>query len=75
MSTYVDKAINPTTKKVQSAIFIDDFYGHYRYGAAFRKDGLDAKFDDLKGKIDLTEYEVYPLEEIKADPDKQRRKL
>ena len=71
MSTYVDKASNPKTRKVQSAIFIDDFYGHYRYGVAFRKDGLDAKFDDLKRGIDLTECEIYPLEEIKVEPDKR----
>lgn len=39
MSTFVDKAINPKTEKVQSAIFIDDFYGRHRYGVTFKKDG------------------------------------
>jgi hypothetical protein len=65
MSTYVDKAINPKTKKVQSAIFIDDFYGHYRYGVAFRKDGSNTKFNDIRVKILLEEYEVYPIEIVK----------
>ena len=66
MSTYVDKAINPKTKKVQSAIFIDDFYGQHRYGVAFRKDGSDTNFDDIRAKILLKEYEVYPIEIIKT---------
>lgn len=41
MSTFVSRAINPQTKKIQSAIFVDDFNGSHQYGVAFRKDGLD----------------------------------
>lgn len=63
MSTYVDKAINPTTKKIQEAWFIDDFYGQHEYAVAFRKDGTDAVFDS--GKIELTNYDTYPMPQIK----------
>jgi len=38
-STHVDKAINPETGKLQSAIFIDVYYGKHSYGVGFRKDG------------------------------------
>ena len=66
MSTFVDKAINPETKKVQSAIFIDDFYGQHRYAVAFRKDGVNTNFDDIRDKISLEGYEVYPIEMVKT---------
>ena len=66
MSTFVAKAINPKSKKAQSAIFIDDFYAHYQYGVAFRKDGKETKFDDIRMGIDLKGYEVYPLERIQT---------
>ncbi|MGH7239510.1 MAG: hypothetical protein ACREHG_05530 [Candidatus Saccharimonadales bacterium] len=66
MSTYVDKAINPKTNKNQSAIFIDDFYGRHLYGVAFRKDGTDTAFDDIRERIVLEDYEVYPLQQIQT---------
>lgn len=71
MSTYVDKAINPRTKKIQEAWFIDDFYGQHEYAVAFRKDGTHAVFDS--GKIELTNYDSYPISQIKLP--KTSRKL
>lgn len=63
MSTFVDKAINPKTKKIQEAWFIDDFYGQRLYAVAFHKDGTDAIFDS--GEIELANYDTYPMSQIK----------
>lgn len=46
MSTYIDQAINPKTGKMQSALFVDDFYGRHQYAVAFRKDGKDSRIED-----------------------------
>ena len=62
MSTYVDKAINPKTLKIQDAWFIDDFYGQHQYGVAFRKDGGDAVFS--ADKIVRDEYDIYPVFQV-----------
>lgn len=64
MSTFVDKAINPKTGQAQEAWFIDDFYGQHQYAAAFRRDGEDAVFSI--DKINLDEYDVYPLNEAET---------
>jgi hypothetical protein len=66
MSTYVDKAINPKAGKPQLALFIDDFYGSHKYGVGFKNDGTDPSLYD---RIDINEYAIYPLEEIKVKPD------
>ena len=71
MSTYADKAINPKTGKLQLALFIDDYYGSHRYGVGFKNDGTDANLYDIQN-ID-SEYTIYPIEEIKAEPDKHVR--
>lgn len=68
MSTYVDKAINPKTGKSQLALFIDDYYGSHRYGVGFKNDGTDANLYDIENRD--SEYTIYPLEEIKVEPDK-----
>jgi hypothetical protein len=68
MSTYVDKAINPKTGKSQLALFIDDHYGSHRYGVGFKNDATDANLNHI-GNI-KSEYTVYPVEEIKMEPDK-----
>lgn len=73
MSTYVDKAINPKTSKPQLALFIDDYFGSHRYGVGFKNNGTDANLYDIENRD--SEYTVYPLEEIKVEPDKQHRKL
>ena len=67
MSTYIDKAINPKTNQVQKAWFIDNYFGHYRYGVAFRKDGNDPIFEEWPDGWD--DYEVYRLKEIKTPKD------
>jgi hypothetical protein len=64
MSTFVDKATNPKTKKIQEAWFIDDFYGQHQYAIAFRKDGEDVVFS--ADKIKLNKYDVYPIYEVEA---------
>lgn len=64
MSTYVDKAVNPKTKKTQIAWFIDDYYGQHQYAVAFRKDGGDVVFN--ADNINLYVYEIYPLTKIKT---------
>jgi hypothetical protein len=62
MSSYIKKVKNPKTGKMVKAFFIDDFYGSHRYGIGFRKDGKDAKLDDLNSS--LKDCEFYPLEKI-----------
>ena len=62
MSTYVNKAINPKTMKIQEAWFIDDFYGQHQYGVAFRKDCGDAVFSS--DKIERDEYDIYPVSQV-----------
>lgn len=69
MSTYIGIAINPKTSKPQLALFIDDYYGPHRYGVGFKNDGTDAYLYDMEN-ID-SEYIVYPLEDIKTEPDKR----
>jgi hypothetical protein len=55
------KAKNPKTGKIQTAYFIDDFYGLHQYAVAFRKDGHDAKINE---SFASQEYETYPINEI-----------
>lgn len=64
MSTFVDKAINPKTKQIQEAWFIDDFYGQHQYAVAFRKDGEDAIFSNKMHGRD--EYDFYPIYEVET---------
>ena len=71
MSTYVDNAVNPKTGESQLALFIDDFYGSHRYGVGFKNNGTDASLYD---RIDINEYTIYPLEEIKMKPDTHTEK-
>jgi hypothetical protein len=66
MSTYINKAINPETGKLQLALFIDDYYGSHRYGVGFKNNGTDASLYD---RINIDDYTIYPLEEIKMEPD------
>ena len=61
MSSYIQTAINPVTKKSQQAIYYDDFYGHHRYGVGFNKDGSDFKIQD---GIDIEKMVFYPLEYV-----------
>jgi len=61
MSTYLDKAVNPNTNKLQLALFIDDYYGSHQYGVGFKKYGSDPSLYD---EIDVNKYTIYPLEEI-----------
>ncbi len=49
MSNYKGKAINPKTKKIEDAIFLDDYFGGHKYGVQFM-DGKDAV--------------IYPIEDI-----------
>lgn len=72
MSTYVYRAVNPETGTVQSAIFIDDFYGKHRYAVGFRKDGAPISIHD---EIVVSEYMIYPREHIKTVPDGAKRDL
>jgi len=71
MSSYVDKAINPSTGKPQLALFIDDYYGSHRYGVGFKHDGTEASLYDTENRY--SEYTVYPLEEIKAESVRTER--
>ena len=66
MSTYIDQAINPKTSKVQSAFFIDDYYGTHNYGVGFRKDGGKI---NIRDDIVESEYEIYPIEQIKTQAE------
>jgi len=56
MSTFIQKAINPKTGKLQVAIYQDDYYGNHRYGVGFRKDGKDYNFNDCANYEDLDFY-------------------
>ncbi len=69
MSTYVNKAINPKTMKIQEAWFIDDFYGQHQYGVAFRKDGDNAVFNT--NKIERDEYDIYPIFQVEVPKAKE----
>ena len=62
MSTYVSKAVNPKTNKIQEAWFIDDYFGHHWYGVAFRKDGKDAVFS--AEKIVYSDHDIYKIEDV-----------
>lgn len=66
MSTYVDKATNPKTGKVQSAIFLDNYFGPRWYGIAFKNDGTAAVYEEIVSgkKLDLSGYTVYKAEEV-----------
>ena len=66
MSTYVDTAINPQTGEPQQALFIDDYYGSHRYGVGFKNDGTEPSIFE---RIVLSDYTVYPIENIKTTPD------
>jgi hypothetical protein len=66
MSTFVNVAFNPKTKKIQSAIFIDDYYGKHRYAVGFRKDGGEI---NIRDNIIKSECEIYPLEQIDTPPN------
>ena len=35
MSNFKSKAINPITKKIEEATFLDDYYGEHKYGVKF----------------------------------------
>lgn len=35
MSTYIAPAIHPRTKKVEDALWMDDYFGRHRYGVKF----------------------------------------
>lgn len=35
MSSYFDKAYHPQTGKLQDAFFLDNYFGHRRYGVKF----------------------------------------
>lgn len=35
MSNFVAPAVHPKTKKLEHAIFLDDYYGKHRYGIRF----------------------------------------
>lgn len=69
MSTFVDTTINPKTGRTQLALFIDDYYGSRRYGVGFKNDGTDASLDVIKNR--KSEYMIYPIQEIRVEPDKQ----
>lgn len=56
MSNYIKLSVNPKTKELREALFIDDYYGKHRYARAFRKDGKDADFDTK-----LEDCDVYPI--------------
>ena len=70
MSTFVDTAINPQTGEPQQALFIDDHYGSHRYGVGFKSDGTQPSIFE---KIILSDYTIYPLEEI-VGTDKHQQK-
>lgn len=38
MSHYTARAINPRTHEIEEAMFIDDYYGHHKYGVRFFDD-------------------------------------
>lgn len=63
MSTFVDTAINPQTNEPQKALFIDDHYGSHQYGVGFKNDGTEPS---ILEKIVLSDYTIYPLEDIKT---------
>lgn len=35
MSSYFGKAINPKTQRMETAKFLDDYYGEHQYGVRF----------------------------------------
>lgn len=61
MSSYIQKLKNPKTDKLQEALCLDDFYGSYRYGYAFKKDGSDADYWD---SYDLEDYDIFNEDEM-----------
>lgn len=73
MSTYVNKAINPITRKPQLALFIDDYYGSHQYGVGFKKDGTDGSLCDTVDRG--SEYTINPFEEIKAATDRRPERI
>ncbi len=38
MSNYWRMAVNPKTKKMEKAMFLDDYFGHHIYGIQFMGD-------------------------------------
>jgi hypothetical protein len=46
---------------------------NHRYGVAFRKDGSNTKFDDIRIRISLEEYEVYPIEMVETPKNRERQ--
>jgi hypothetical protein len=70
MSTYISKAINPKTQKVQTALFHDDHYGTHQYGVGFKKDGSDfTEQEFVKPQLPLDELDFYPIYQVEKYSD------
>lgn len=58
MSSYIQKAYNPKTNKVEDATYIDDYFGKHRYGVKFsdgdvyREEEVLPYYEDMKTKLD-----------------------
>jgi hypothetical protein len=65
MSSFIKDLKNPKTGKTQKAWCIDDYYGPHRYGYFFRKDGIDANWDDFD-KLQASEeaFDIFDEEEM-----------
>ena len=61
MSSFIDKAKNPKTGKMQKACFLDDYYGNHKYGIGFKKDGTDFDWD----KDEIKDLDFYKESELK----------
>ncbi len=61
MSTFIKKTKNPKTKKIQMAVWIEDFFGPLKYAVCFRKDGRDSKLEDDFNRRD---HDIYKEEEL-----------
>ena len=58
MSSYISKAKNPKTEKIEDAQFLDDFYGLHKYGVRF-DDGNVYPISEIEIPVLLREGDTY----------------
>lgn len=64
MNTYIIKAVNPITGKIQEALFLDSYFGNNRSAVMFIKNGLDfLNVDDFEYNYEYN-CDVYPFDDV-----------